>query len=153
MGDLSLGCITKLDMHLHLTFFAGKSADLPCKAPLEKGKHYSQHATKCLWKSISSFIINIFYSKLLTFSFARDFIEKMMTSQWYLKEQACLRSRDWEFRMEVILIQTRLDVGSELTELWNKMVGKENECYGYITISYMFLYNSPKRCSKPHFSR
>ena len=34
--DLSLGCLMYLNMHLHLTFFAGKLADLRCKTPLKK---------------------------------------------------------------------------------------------------------------------
>ena len=57
--------------------------------------------------------------KLLTSSYfrARDFIERMMTSHWFLKVPTCSRSRDWEFRMEAILLQTRLDVGTESAEL------------------------------------
>ena len=33
-------------MHLHLTFFAGKSAVLPCWTPLKKRKHDFQYAIK-----------------------------------------------------------------------------------------------------------
>ena len=36
LRDLSLGCITWLDMYPHFTFFAGKYADLTCKTPLKK---------------------------------------------------------------------------------------------------------------------
>ena len=52
---------------------------------------------------------------VLLFSLAIDSIERMMTSQWLLKVTlACLRSCDWEFRLEAILMQTRFDVGTPL---------------------------------------
>ena len=46
------------------------------------------------------------YTKFLTWSInlATDYIEGMMTSQWLLKVQSCLRSRDWDLRLEAILI-------------------------------------------------
>ena len=62
-----------------------------------------------------SYVIDILFTKILTwyFNLARDVIERMTNSQWFLRVPACLRSCDWEFRMEAILIQTCLFVGIE----------------------------------------
>ena len=59
------------------------------------------------------------YIKLSTGSFnlVRYFIERMMTLLWLLKAPPCLRSSDWEFRVEAILIQARLDISAESAKL------------------------------------
>ena len=65
------------------------------------------------------FINKHLFIKVLTWScnLPRDFIKRMRTSQWLLKVPPSLRSHDWEFKMETILIQTRLDVGTESAKL------------------------------------
>ena len=69
--------------------------------------------------SKSSSFVNILYTKrgVGSFNLARDFIERMLTSQWLAKVPPCLKPRDCEFRMEAILIQTRLGAGTEAAEL------------------------------------
>ena len=52
---------------------------------------------------------------------------KIIDSQRLLKVPPCLRSRDWEFRMEVILIKTRLDVDEERLSCY--------ECYRRIVFT------------------
>ena len=109
-------------MHLNLTFFAGKSANIPCKSPLKKKTRLSiRHRT--VYENPIRFFFNTVYTKLLNwfFNLACDFIERMITSKWLQKTiLPYLRSRDWAFRMEAIFIHTRLDVG--MTELWRKLL-------------------------------
>ena len=112
-------------MHPHLTFFTGKSADLPCKTTLKKKARLPIcHPTD--YENL--FLFKFLYTKLVTWSLNldRDFIKRMMTLQWLLEVTSCLRSCDWEIRIEAILtlycIDTHFDATT--TDSFENSMGK-----------------------------